>query len=283
MNYSIIFIWGLIFLGCGIPDRAAPAIGYVEIKEMQLNVRSGEGDSGNNFRDAWIFLEGQSHGVFELPRVIPILEDANGYFPAITIQAGIRENGINSSPRVFPFVDNFEMVTGIIREDTIEVVPVFQYLEQIKFRLIADFELDNLFGFDEDGNEETFMVRTNERAASGFYSGKFSVPSGSVMEQASTLIYRELPKNGSPIYLEIAYSGDADLEIGLIGIDGQSIFKEYFVALRAENEWKKTYINFTEFIVSSDLDGYQIVMGVNNTSGSEAVNVYIDNLKFLHF
>ncbi len=62
----------------------------------------------SNFTDAWVFLDGQSNGVYELPRRISIVTNNS---VNISIQAGIRENGIKSAPKVYPFVDNFIFFT----------------------------------------------------------------------------------------------------------------------------------------------------------------------------
>ena len=110
-----------------------------------------------------------------------------------------------------------------------------------------------------------------------------SLAAGQILEQATDLIYNELPSNGSPIFLEIDYRGDIDLDVGLIGVDGNDLFKDYFVSLRSENGWKKSYVNLTELVLASGFPGYQVLIGVDNSGGQSAKSVYIDNIKFLHF
>ncbi len=279
----LLILFLLTVLGCGIPDKEFPYVSYIEIEEMVLQPRQDEGAPTSNFRDAWLFLEGMTNGVYELPRKIPVIsEDRSGEYD-IAIQAGIRENGINSQTRVYPFVGNFEIKLSMIENEVTTVKPVFNYLDNVKFRLIADFESVNLFDFDEDGDSSNSLKMSNERAAFGDFSGKMAPGADNFMEQASTQVYRQIPSDGSPVFIEIDYFGDLDLNVGIIGIEAGQSFKEYFVSLRSEELWKKAYINITDLIVNSKLDGYQIVLAVDNANGAGDERVYVDNIKLLHF
>jgi len=252
---------------CSIPSSNTVSFSYIDIEEM--NIASGKSD----FRDAWLFIDGMANGVYELPRSIPLVTE--GPISA-TIQAGIRQNGVASAPSVYPFVDNYEIDIDLEDGASLELSPVFNYLPNVRVRLDADFEGSNFFGFDEDGNDSTKIL-----VMDGI--GMIKLEGGTQLEEATALVYNELPINGSPIYLEIEYRGNLDLRVGLIGITGGEAFKEYFVSLRSENEWKKTYINFTDLVVASKLDGYQILLGVDNQENSSEGLVYVDNIKLLHF
>jgi hypothetical protein len=163
------------------------------------------------------------------------------------------------------------------------VVPIFEYRTESKFRLIEGFEGGNSFSFDEDGDLSTFLDVTNLMASEGLKSGLINLSSGAILEQGSTLIYNGLPKNGSPIYVEIDYKGDLDLDFGLIGVQAEQMFKDYFVSLRSDINWKKTYINLTSLVEASNLEGYQLLIGADNSSGDGEIQIYVDNIKFLHF
>ena len=273
----------LFFAGCNFPSKAEVSFAYVNIDQMQLLTESQQGAGTNQFEDAWVFVNGQSIGVYELPREIALLNEEPGNEIELSIQAGIRENGINSSPRVYPFVGNYSTLLSLDEGVSLDLVPEFEYLADTKFRLVADFESDNKFGFDEDGDETTLIARSEDYAASGKKSGKISLAAGQILEQATDLIYNELPSNGSPIFLEIDYRGDIDLDVGLIGVDGNNLFKDYFVSLRSENGWKKSYVNLTDLVLASGFPGYQVLIGVDNSEGQSGKSVYIDNIKFLHF
>lgn len=270
-------------ISCDVPKVDQVPISYLNIEKMNLISTPNQGSDNNNFKDAWVFVNGKTIGVYELPRKIAIAGDEEGQDISLSIQAGIRDNGVNSAPTVFPFVGNYESILNLQEGEERSIVPEFKYLETTNFRLIADFEFDNLLTFDEDGDTTTSIIITEETASESLRSAKIAVPAGKVFEQASTLVYNDLPKNGSPIYVEIDFKGNRELDIGLIGIEGEQLFKDYFVSLRSENGWKKSYVNLTELVLASGFPGYQVLIGVDNSGGQSAKSVYIDNIKFLHF
>lgn len=265
---GIYFLLMIFLLGsCAIPSAKTVSFSYLDIEEMTLT------NEKSDFRDAWLFIDGQSNGVYELPRRIPIVsEEAVN----ITIQAGIRENGVSSSPRVYPFVDNYELSLDLEDGEEMVVEPVFTYLSNIELRLNANFEGENFFGFDEDGVDSIELsIEAGE--------GVIALDGGEILEEATKFVYSDLPTDGTPVYLEIEYKGNLDLDVGLIGVSGSEVFKDYFVSLRSENDWKKAYINFTELILASQLDGYQVLIGADNSGNSSEALIYVDNIKLLHF
>lgn len=261
-------IMTLIFTACDIPSQNTASFSYIQINQMEL---VGE---TSNFSDAWIFINGQSNAVYELPRRIPFVSNEP---VTVSIQAGIRENGIKSAPRVYPFVNNYEINLDLEDGEEVLVDPVFNYLDNIRIRFDSEFnDLDD-FGFDEDGVDSIAI----ELAEGGV--GLIRLEGGEVLEEATSLVFNEFPKNGSPVYLEIEYRGNLDLDVGLIGISGSDIFKDYFVSLRSDAEWNKAYINFTDLIIASNLNGYQILLGADNSDNTDVALIYIDNIKLLHF
>lgn len=267
MKYTIIIIMLFIAISCEIPSRNTAEFSFIEVQQMTL-----EGEMAG-FSDLWLSVDGRSQGVYELPRKIPILSENE---VIATLRPGIRDNGINSFPRAYPFVIPLEIPIDLSDGETELLAPDFSYTISTKCRLDADFSLMNPLTYDEDGVESISVALEEGR-------GVIRLKEGEVLEAGTAIVYNELPRDGSPIYLEIEYRGNRDLDIGLIGISGPEIFKEYFVSLRSENDWKKTYVNLTDLIIASNLNGYQVLIGVDNSEGSSDVEVFVDNIKLLHF
>lgn len=268
MRTGFLVLVTLFSAACDVPSQKTASFSYMQIDEMKL------GGTAGNFTDAWIFLDGQANGVYELPSRIPFVSDET---VEVSIQAGIRENGIKSSPRVYPFVENFEISLDLEDGEEVLLTPVFNYLENVKIRLDSDFQDLDDFGFDEDGIDSIKIQVTEDG------EGLIRLKGGQVLEEATLLVYNEFPKNGSPIYLEIDYRGNLDLDVGLIGISGGDLFKDYFVSLRSDFEWKKAFINFTDLVIASNFNGYQILLGADNSENTQEALIYIDNIKLLHF
>jgi len=267
VKHSLIFLVCLLSLSCEVPSADTADFAFLNVEDAKLN----GGFSG--FTDVWFFRDGAVQGVYEMPRKIPVqIETAvNGL-----MQAGIRENGINSMPRAYPFVNNIEINPSLQKDEVLDLELDFTYLDIAKIRLDADFESDNLFGFDEDGIDSIGLQLSDGQ-------GIIRLKGGELAEEGSRLVYNEIPTDGTAIFLEIEYRGTIDLDIGLIGIQGADIFKEYFVSLRSESDWKKAYINFTDLVLASKLEGYQVLLGADNSNSSQDAEVYVDNIKLLHF
>lgn len=278
---SIVFI--LIIGSCEVPRLDLSEISFININEMELKTNFDQGSNNHNFKDAWVFENGKSIGVYEIPRRVAIANEDPGREIPISIRAGIRENGVNSSLLFYPFIDVFNQNISLAANEEITIVPTFEYLPETKFRLIGDFENSNLFTFDEDKDTLTKIEITSDDFASGGKSGKIHLQAGQLLQQASTLVYNDIPLDGRPVYVEIDFKGNLDLDVGLIGIGGGQLFKDYFVSLRSENVWKKVYINLTELIVASNLEGYQLLLGADNSLNNSEAIIYVDNIKLLHF
>ncbi|WP_235296860.1 hypothetical protein [Portibacter marinus] len=256
-----------VFVSCEIPSRTTADFVFIEIDEMLLEGQ----DSG--FKDVWFYQDGQIQGVYELPQKIPVVNDD----PLnVVFQAGIRENGINSMPRIYPFATQIEQSLNIEEGTTISIIPEFNYLPGTKIRINATFENDVAFSKDEDGSVQTSLALVNGK-------GEITLEPGQIFEASTDLVFSGIPRDGSPVFVEVEYQGNADLKVGLVGVVANDSFKEYFVSLRSENNWKKAFINLTDLVIASALDGYRVLIGVDNNQGNDPVNVFVDNIKLLHF
>ena len=90
--FKKVYIIGFIliaFVACK-KENLTPA--YIKINDIELN-----NSSTDKITDAWVYIENQLQGVYELPAKFPVLETG---VKEIRIKAGIKNNGISSS-RIF--------------------------------------------------------------------------------------------------------------------------------------------------------------------------------------
>ena len=72
---------------------------YININDIEL-----EENITNNITDAWVYIDDNLQGVYELPANFPVL--ANGKHK-LRIKAGIKDNGIASTRITYPFYKSF--------------------------------------------------------------------------------------------------------------------------------------------------------------------------------
>ena len=105
---------------------------------------------------------------------------------------------------------------------------------------------------------------------------------------------RDRPTAGNlPVFLEMDYQTNVELEVGLIGFNINSadtnrsaLFK---VTLCPIDQWNKVYINFQEELALSQFSGYQLAFRTStNDTGCGNIDttnpeVLLDNIKLIRF
>src|SRR5687767_2026929 len=88
----ISFLVSIPFTGC---DKEEPVPSYIHIDSISLNsIYSTQGTSDHKITDAWVFVNEQYVGVYELPATFPVLYEGT---QNIRIKAGIKKNGISAT------------------------------------------------------------------------------------------------------------------------------------------------------------------------------------------
>ena len=79
----------LVMVGCERfeGDQSVPAYMSIDSIALQINDQGKEGSSSHNITDAWVFVDDQSVGAYQLPACFPLL---NQGAHTITIFAGIK-------------------------------------------------------------------------------------------------------------------------------------------------------------------------------------------------
>ncbi len=282
-NYIWVFL-AILIAGCDIFDKDETIPGYVYIESADLSTNElTEGANTSNIVDATVFANDEFMGTFELPATVPIL--INGPVN-IKVGAGIRNNGLSSDRRIYPFYDFytedielFPHVVTPLGDSTI----TFQYFDSGLYFTIEDFE--ETIGsqlLPLDNNTADFLVTIDEEEVlSGDGSLKIELtPENSVFEARTVWDFYNLP-TGANMYLELDFKGNHYLEVGILAQNPQR--KIFALGLNPTDEWTKVYIELTDEI-SSQFNAdpieiyFQSVLSTNNT----AKTLYLDNLKFIH-
>ena len=255
-----------------------------DIQSVDLVTTSEEGTSDHRIKDVWVFNEGIDEGVFELPSQIPLLPRNDSETSVIQISPGVRNNGINGAPIIYPFYTSFFFERPLTRGE-VEVLDLeFKYRDDTKIVLNETFEFGNNFTFDEDGDPASFMGVTTEEVFEGQNAGHIQLrDSVDIAEVGTALTFTEWPTNGSPIFMELNFKTDIELVVGLAGELGSGSVKNYFFVLNPTEEWKKVYVDLTFIVLDSGLASYKVLFSAGLTEDQTEADIYIDNVKILHF
>lgn len=268
-----------------------PDPSWLQVNEWDLvsnpNLSGEEGELTENLSDAWVYVDDQLIGVFQVPFKIPILKSGPvniKLFPAI------KNNGISATKKIYPFVKTYEVNAVLTQNQVLTINPTTQYKDNLNF-WVEDFEDVNIKISSDPNTSATDLSlgNTNLPTTSGNYYGKVTLNSSD-----STWIAYVNPSQqmtiakGLECYLEIDYHVTNNLVTGLIYVSSSETKNNVNIRLNAQSPetvvWKKIYIDLKELIGNSPtgskfLPSFTASLDEGDTEGE----ILIDNIKVIHF
>ncbi|MBC8147336.1 MAG: hypothetical protein H8E98_05070 [Bacteroidetes bacterium] len=279
-----IFVFGLVIVSCEIINPDDPIPCYLEINELNLKTVYGQGTASHNITDAWVYVDDKPIGAFELPAKFPVIADG---VHKLTIMAGIKLHGIASTrvyyPLYKPITANINFIKGevIILDSLIDLSTT--YNDNVSFAWIEDFEeggvsIDSVLG------SETRIYKTQLQAFEGDWSGKINLHDTIDSFLAKSIDKYVLPKNNTPVFLELNYKTDYPFEVGVYSNEPQGYSVRHEVlTINPKNSWNKIYINLTP-TVSREVNAidFNIYFRSILDDATNEAEIFIDNIKLVH-
>ena len=263
---------------------------WVTIESVSLQTDEvSEGDNTHAITDLWVFKNNEALGVWEVGSTFPVLGEGSSNF---IFRAGIKKNGIAASRTQYPFYEQFTIDLDLVKGDTFVVTPVFTYKEGAEFAMLEDFEdsgIDFTATTDSDTSIQFIYDATDPDIVEyGEKCGGIFLTTVDSFFRAETDL--EMPIPVGQTYLEVDYMNDHHLDMGFIShlSTGETEDQGTQFRISAQDQaaptWKKIYIELTNYVgfflnqVSSDIY-FATFLAENFTEG----NIYIDNIKVVHF
>lgn len=283
MNRIFLISLSFYLSGCSLFDSEAIETGFLTINSITVRSTNNQGANTSHIQYAWVYSDGKPLGVYPLPARVPIPLNENPD-KEIRIAGGIAPNGINSTSEEYPFYNPFVSTISFSSNPIQEISPILEIREDAKFDLIEGFETGNRMQADLDGNINTSITRSTENPKSGIYCGKITLTEqNDQMEAASETLYPNSNNAGGSVYLEIDFKGNVPLLVGA-QVGTQSLLtKKYKVGLKPTDEWKKFYIDLTDIISVSNVSHYRPIIGAALADTVTSAEVFVDNIKLIHF
>jgi hypothetical protein len=285
MKQLLYLFLGMIVLSSCVKNNPDPS--WLEVNKWTLEENSNSeyptGEMTHNFSDAWVYIDDELVGVFEVPFKIPILKSGN---VNIKIYPAIRNNGISATKKMYPFVELYEVNSTLVQNETLTLNPVTRYKSSVFFWL-EDFE-DAAIKIQDDPNSQANIFTGNDPSILEW--GNFYGLVELTESDSTWVAYTDdmnLPR-GQEVYLEIDYHNSNDLVTGVLAISPSGTINNQNIQLNGQEPssviWKKIYIDLKEIVSNSDNSAYfkqtfQAILDGGDTSG----NIIIDNVKVVHF
>lgn len=262
---------------CDSGPAQTPA--YIRIDTIYLDSTSYDstGSVSHRIRYAWVYLDDNLQGVYQLPVVFPVLADGSA---DIRIYGGVQENGLSSTLSRYPFYDPFDMPGIFAAGDTLELAPHIRYNKGLKIgdAYMDDFE-DGFLGKYEKvpGYGGSFQyVSDPANACEGTGYGSLFLQEGDIDLMIESDIMA-IPKGKAGYFIEMNYKNNCGFVVSLQ--DGTS---ELAVGgLNPRDYWNKIYFNITDQVDGTPGTNLKILIRVPQDTTIPNQMVYLDNIKLV--
>ncbi len=291
MKLPLYITFSLILFCCGVLlsfsacDQEEPIPAYLHIDTAYLNTQfMEEGSASHKIRNAWVFVNDQSVGAYELPAVLPILADGS---TKISVQAGIANNGIFSTRKVYPFYSNASTIMSVTPGEDVNYSPTFAYQSETIFEMVADFDFANVFE-ETSGRATLQMVNAPDLVFEGERSAHIELHETDTLFSIQSLDLYRLPTTiNFDSYLELDYRCTAPFDVYLEAYTPTSSagIQSRLLTINKKENWNKIYIDLNQTVQAFGSENYNffrvVFKGVLPANQTQAL-YYWDNVKLLH-
>ena len=239
------------------------------------NVVLIEANTNSNITDAWVYVNDQLQGVYELPAMFPLLEDG---IQKVRVKAGIKVNGIASSRIAYPFYTSYFEDITFIQNETQSITPVVSYLDSINY-FLEDFEGTGV-NIEETAISDTNLINIFD----GDNNYGVGVLSDSLFTfEIATDELNDLPQSGAPVFLELDYKSNTQFLVGVYVNDPQSVEQKDLLWITPKQDWNKIYVNLTSIISEGiNASSFKVFIGMKRDFSLEKNELYFDNIKVVY-
>ncbi len=95
----------------------------------------------------------------------------------------------------------------------------------------------------------------------------------------------QLPKVGTPVYVELNYKCNTAFQVGVIAnYDQPPVIIQSILTINPKLEWNKIYIDLTSAIINTqNADSHKVFISMRrDINSNEIAELYVDNFKIIY-
>lgn len=275
---AILFATIFGFIACDWinPEEKLPA--YLKVDEFKLTTNNNtQGPNNHNITDAWVYVNGEFIGLFEMPFEIPVLTTGA---VTIHIKPGIKNNGIAASRVHYPFYQIWQIDTVLNSMETLHLKPSTSYYSETEFAWKEFFE--------DPGVTIDTSILGNISLSSMYIGsnrvGRIELSDSSDIFDAETIAHFDPPTTNYTTYLEMDYVCNQEFTVGLYLYTSGTLIIQPIIYINPIDSWNKIYIDLSYYMQTTEnLEDFQIYFRAVKDTSIETGEIMLDNLKLLHF
>ncbi len=261
-------------------DHLIPSYIHIDSITLSSNINISEGSLSQNITDAWVYVDEQFIGTFELPATIPVLKEGD---VKVMVRAGIKMNGISSTRIPYPHYTEWRSDITLTKKETVTLQPDVTYKTNLEFPWRENFERDSIKIRGNNADTVIMVVPANE-AFEGHGHGKVVLEGERILYEATSDTSYVLPRNNSKfIFLELDFKTNAPVTVGVYAINPATQSPLGIVTLNRTEQWKKIYINLTNTVLNTSFaTSYKIFFHTSRRPDEETTIFEVDNIKLIY-
>lgn len=280
-----------LFTSCQdlVPPLVIPTYGHVDSISYHFDtLLVGENSHWTSISDAWVYLDDNPVGAFQMPCTFPII--ANNGVHTITIYPGIMTNGVPSARAKYPFYSSYSINVNLTQGSTVKFTPKCTYTSFAHFAWLEYFTTGCSIT-----SKNVLSDTSMNRMTSGGYPCKYY---GAVILDSTSPTHFEsiyegvsdsmtLPKDAATqVYLEINYNCSNVCAVGLyassIGNTLGNQLPPIVYLFPTGGNWEKMYINLGPTVATNpNGEPFTVYFQTARTPGTTNAYLYLDNIKLV--
>jgi hypothetical protein len=261
-------------------DQQVPA--YLSIDSIYIYTDyATQGSTSQNITDAWVYVDGQFIGAFELPAKFPVLEMG---IHKVEVMAGIKKNGISATRWAYeyyaPIIYNVKFgIDSLTKMHTLKTT----YSTSANFLWKEDFEGTSM-SLDSTNRSLVPVLRTPEGSnltIEGLHSAMMVIDS--LHDFAEAQSHDVFPISFAPTYVELNFNTNNVLTVGVILYGPSAFYQIPILNLNVtNNQQKKIYVDLAPALTGyPGVDQFRVYFGTFKDTGVKQGVIILDNIKVI--
>jgi hypothetical protein len=259
-------------------DQTIPA--YLAIDSIYLSTDYYlEGTSSQRITDAWVYVDDEFLGAFELPARFPVLKSGTH---KLKIWPGIKKNGIAATRVSYEFYNPISRDVAFVLDSTAKTGVIrTTYQSTTSFVWKEDFEYVSV-SLDTTSGSTAYIQRTpagSPLTFEGNHSGMVILDSINDFFECQTHTEYAIP--AAPVFLEMNFNTTNTLVVGAFTYGSTILYQTPVITLNPTNgQWKKIYIDLsTTLNAYSGVTSYRVYFRAIKDDGLRESTILFDNFK----
>jgi hypothetical protein len=285
LHYPLLIAFPFFFASCNVfdPPVIIPAYGHIDTIPLIVPTTSVsiQGTNLSNITSAWVYVDDNPVGAFQMPCTFPII--ASNGLHSVEIFPGINQDGIASMRAKYPFYTYYSTVSNLTQNTVTNFYPTVAYEPWVVYRWMVNFSkntwnpsnppITNIAAL----SDTTLFLENSDVPPGTAWAGEVDLDANHTEYCGVSADSFGIPRvGGIPVYLEMNYKSNCTFAVGMYaGMLGIPINVVY---VNPNPVWQKMYINLQSTVDNNPASGYYIYFSMQNPT---AAYLRLANLKLL--